>query len=201
MRAFSLIELLIVMAIVGVLAAIAVPVYKQYSVRASIASSAGVIDATIQKTIQLYSSKGTFSDAADAGFTPHPSRPHFTDFTSGKLNDILVALDIYGQSPSSACPTQTIVAFYTNFGHGDAFANPPGDYVVAEYMLIDVNGTFTIRCSSAYVQNDSIADPSSVVLGPGMDLLPGNFVNNCPNFLDNPAYATETQSIRSTACL
>lgn len=68
-QGFTLIELMIVVAIVGILAAIALPAYQDYTIRAKV--SEGLARAAEAKTsvAEYYSSKGTLGAfTASAGF-------------------------------------------------------------------------------------------------------------------------------------
>lgn len=58
--AFSLIELLVVVAIIGVIAAIAVPAYSNYQIKAKIADSIIIINKIVSDLETNYSRTGTF---------------------------------------------------------------------------------------------------------------------------------------------
>ena len=58
--AFSLIELMVVIAIVAVLSAIAVPAYKSYLIKANIAKNMQLIDSIARDAYTAYQSSGTF---------------------------------------------------------------------------------------------------------------------------------------------
>jgi type IV pilus assembly protein PilA len=67
-KGFTLIELMIVVAIVGILAAIAIPAYKDYTVRAKVSECAATISACKASVTEYYNTTNNFpADAATAG--------------------------------------------------------------------------------------------------------------------------------------
>lgn len=62
---FTLIELLIVVAIVGILAAIAVPAYQDYTKKAKLSEALAALDEAKLQAQEFFHSNGTFS-----GFSP-----------------------------------------------------------------------------------------------------------------------------------
>lgn len=68
-QGFTLIELMIVVAIVGILAAIALPAYQDYTVRSKVSEGIARLAEAKTSVAEYYSSKGTFPvGAATAGF-------------------------------------------------------------------------------------------------------------------------------------
>ncbi len=59
-KGFTLIELMIVVAIVGILAAIAIPAYLDYTVRAKITEVTVGMDALAQAASEYHAARGTF---------------------------------------------------------------------------------------------------------------------------------------------
>jgi type IV pilus assembly protein PilE len=61
---FTLVELMIVVAIIGILAAIAYPSYQQYVLRANRAEAQAVLTETAQFMERYFTTKGTYKDGA-----------------------------------------------------------------------------------------------------------------------------------------
>jgi type IV pilus assembly protein PilA len=69
-QGFTLIELMIVVAIIGILAAIAIPAYQDYTVRAKMSEVMGELAAAKTTVSELYFSNGSVPSATQATFTP-----------------------------------------------------------------------------------------------------------------------------------
>lgn len=65
-KGFTLIELMIVVAIVGILAAIAIPAYLDYTVKSKLTEVSAAMDALAQSASEYHASVGKFPDDVDA---------------------------------------------------------------------------------------------------------------------------------------
>lgn len=69
-QGFTLIELMIVVAIIGILAAIAIPAYQDYTVRAKVTELLSVADGAKTAVAEFYQTNGQFpTDTSAAGYS------------------------------------------------------------------------------------------------------------------------------------
>lgn len=78
-KGFTLIELMIVVAIIGILAAIAIPAYQDYTIRAQVSEGLTLSAAVKASVSEYFANRGTWpasldgGTAADLGYTNLPS--------------------------------------------------------------------------------------------------------------------------------
>ncbi|UCC55312.1 MAG: pilin [Gammaproteobacteria bacterium] len=72
-KGFTLIELMIVIAIIGILAAIAIPAYQDYTIRSKVAEGLNLAGAAKLAVAETYDSEGRFMQAANGSYgLPQP---------------------------------------------------------------------------------------------------------------------------------
>jgi type IV pilus assembly protein PilA len=110
-KGFTLIELMIVVAIIGILAAVAIPAYGDYTARAQAAEAFTLMDGLKTPLTELYTTNGDFFVNVASGVTA---------ITSGKyVNDILVGGSTYSatdHTPATAGSLTSVQADFKNSG-------------------------------------------------------------------------------------
>lgn len=118
MKGFTLIELMIVIAILGILLAIAIPAYSDYTVRARVSEGLNVATATKTGVSETRLSTGTFpTNNLTAGVSLTISSTYVTSVVVGDLGTILITYNNAAQKIPELGAGNTIILIPT-FSNG-----------------------------------------------------------------------------------
>lgn len=118
-QGFTLIELMIVVAIIGILAAIALPAYQDYTVRAKVSEAILALSAPKASIAEWYQNKGSMPPSAtSAGFDTSGSK-YVTGLTytgSGNTATLVATLQATGSSAADGTTIEMVGTGDTNTG-------------------------------------------------------------------------------------
>lgn len=166
-KGFTLIELMIVVAIIGILAAVAIPAYGDYTARAQAAEAFTLLDGLKTPMTEQYTSTGSFLIGGASGVTA---------ITSGKYVSSVVSTS----ANQAAADKTSIVASYRAAGVSNKLlVGGSGTTPASVHMYYNpVSGSWT--CANGDATNDvavASATASSVAaLGPTTTLLLPNIL-------------------------
>lgn len=105
---FTLIELMIVVAIIGILAAIAIPAYQDYTIRAQVSEGLVLADKAKTAVWEYYSNKGHLPSSNASAYIPSP-----TSISGNYVSQVKIAnsaiIVTYGNKANSAIRSRTLV--------------------------------------------------------------------------------------------
>jgi type IV pilus assembly protein PilA len=124
-KGFTLIELMIVVAIVGILAAIAIPAYLDYTVKTKITEVTTAMDALAQAASEYHASAGLFPDSTNADYA---NTNAFAAVSKGYANFVYGSADrnnfctfnaifTNALNPVNACTLIMNIHFYPGSGY------------------------------------------------------------------------------------
>jgi prepilin-type N-terminal cleavage/methylation domain-containing protein len=187
--AFSLIELMVVIALVSVLAVVATPIYKEYLAKSRLSEASNFLKQFSEKLILYYNENsqfpGTMSELGYSYAYPPTSinvvAPHVP---------VLFLDDI----DAAACPTvhltSYVVGLYGSTELPDYLGGVSTNYegiVAFNNYLLNVKGMFRYLCS--YTYSNSNGTPRS-----------GTFLENCVNATDDADYIADTLAELEAIC-
>jgi type IV pilus assembly protein PilA len=110
-KGFTLIELMIVVAIIGILAAIAIPAYQNYTIRSQVSEGSSLVGGLETAFDECYANKGTAaagscSTNAEVGVTNNISGTYTTSVVFTKPGQITVT---YGNQASTKITGLTVI--------------------------------------------------------------------------------------------
>ena len=105
---FTLIELMIVIAIIGILAAVAIPAYQDYVVRAKVGEGFNLVAAAKTSVAETYQSSGAFPSSNGAAGLPNAASISGNNVTSVTVADTGIITILY-EGTEAALSATTII--------------------------------------------------------------------------------------------
>jgi type IV pilus assembly protein PilA len=120
-KGFTLIELMIVVAIIGILAAIAIPAYQNYTIRAQVSEGATLADGVKIAMADYFANKGTWPTLLGAGatglnFPGVVSGQYVTGVATTGVGDVNIA---YGGRANAAIGGKVLSIYAALSGNND----------------------------------------------------------------------------------
>ncbi len=141
-QGFTLIELMIVVAIIGILAAIALPAYNDYIVRSKITEVLGLAAAAKTTITEYYQTQNGLPGTNDSGINTNAAQSNYVSgivYTSASNLAILtytldatnLATDATGTIVFAGTVTGSRITWRCNISSGDGTATAPNKYLPA----------------------------------------------------------------------
>ena len=141
-RGFTLIELMIVVAIIGILAAIAIPQYQDYTIRARVSEAVNLGSAAKTAVAEFYNSNGTMPTSADsAGYTsPSTELVQGVAVTSPNGSAAVVTVTLTNSSKLGAAANGTLSLNATASGNAVSWTCSASPSTMIKYVPANCRG-------------------------------------------------------------
>lgn len=135
-QGFTLIELMIVVAIIGILAAVAIPSYNDYTARAQVSEAMSLTSGTKTGLAEWYSDRGTFPVTV-ASVTGSTSGKYVAAlaFPTATGTDMVVTATLKGAGSVNSAIAGLVFAISTTSGAQRWFCGTQGPYGASTTLL------------------------------------------------------------------
>ncbi len=139
-KGFTLIELMIVIAIIGILAAIAIPAYTDYTARAKITEAVAALASAKTSVSEYYTSQGKMpADAAAAGINTSPAGTYVSGVAYTKTSDTVGVVEATIQNVNGTANGKKFKLTGTGSDAGVVWTCSPTD-LAAKYLPANCRG-------------------------------------------------------------
>lgn len=129
-KGFTLIELMIVVAIVGILAAVAIPAYQDYTIRAQVSELVALTDGAKVSVTEYYQTKGALPTTDDAAGYGGASGKYTTSVAIGASGVVTATA---GGDANAAITGETLTLTPTASGTNNTIVWACGGSINAKY--------------------------------------------------------------------
>ncbi len=174
---FSLIELMVVIAIIGILSIAAVPSYRDYMARTKIVLGLTELESLRNTLRTYYGTHGTFSGLDYSSPIPTVYAEYYSPH--------LAIAGIQGNDEGLyTCPSATVTGYISHIAADPSFNYLDGvlaDVVLYTEHIIDKDTMLKTECTYVYAR-DNNGTP---------EMISGDIIQGCINLTDNPTYSGE----------
>ncbi len=116
-KGFTLIELMIVVAIIGILAAVAIPAYGDYTARAQVAEAFTLMDGVKTPLTELWTSSSSWGIGGQSGITAITSGKYVSNLAADATKNSIIATMGPAASGVNSRVAGTVVHFHYDAGN------------------------------------------------------------------------------------